>query len=137
MTMSRKQYKIQQRYKILIAPSYITSFKLEDILYYLYMTGREICNQVPKVKMAKIMSRIFLHTGSLGSPKSFICNVLPLVASERCDRLRRCVSTLANLPETHEMLRKTCRDFAENELKPIAANLDKDHKFPLEQVMKP
>lgn len=78
------------------------------------------------------MSRSFLV--SLGSPKSFICNVLPLVASERCERLRRCVSSLANLPETHEMLRKTCRDFAENELKPIAGNLDKDHKFPLEQI---
>lgn len=99
------------------------------------MTGREICSQVPKVKMAKLMSRSFLV--SLGSPKSFICNVLPLVASERCERLRRCVSSLANLPETHEMLRKTCRDFAENELKPIAGNLDKDHKFPLEQVMNP
>ncbi|XP_074637085.1 short-chain specific acyl-CoA dehydrogenase, mitochondrial-like [Acropora palmata] len=82
--------------------------------------------------MAKIMSRSFLR--SLGSPKSFIFNVLPLVASERCEGLRRCVSSLANLPETHEMLRKTCRDFAENELKPIAGNLDKDHKFPLEQI---
>lgn len=129
MTISKKQY------RILLAPSYITFCKLEGIFNYSYMTGHEICNQVPKVKMAKIMSRSFLR--SLGSPKSFIFNVLPLVASERCEGLRRCVSSLANLPETHEMLRKTCRDFAENELKPIAGNLDKDHKFPLEQVMNP
>lgn len=48
--------------------------------------------------------------------------------------LRRHVASLARLPETHEMLRKTCRDFADNELIPIAGNLDKDHRYPTEQV---
>lgn len=33
------------------------------------------------------------------------------------------------------MLQKTCRDFAEAELKPIAAELDREHKFPAEQVI--
>ena len=47
---------------------------------------------------------------------------------------RRSISNLAKLPETHEMLRQTCRDFADKELAPIAASLDKEHKFPLEQV---
>jgi butyryl-CoA dehydrogenase len=32
------------------------------------------------------------------------------------------------------MLQKTCRDFAEGELKPIAAKLDREHLFPEEQV---
>lgn len=32
------------------------------------------------------------------------------------------------------MLQKTCRDFVEAELKPIAAELDREHKFPAEQV---
>nr|KAG5702314.1 hypothetical protein BaRGS_002981 [Batillaria attramentaria] len=41
-----------------------------------------------------------------------------------------------SLPETHEMLRKTARDFADNELVPIAAKLDKECKFPKEQVKK-
>ncbi len=36
--------------------------------------------------------------------------------------------------ETHAMLRKTCRDFAEKELKPIAAALDREHRYPTEQV---
>ncbi|XP_053136464.1 short-chain specific acyl-CoA dehydrogenase, mitochondrial isoform X2 [Hemicordylus capensis] len=40
------------------------------------------------------------------------------------------------LPETHQMLRQTCRDFAEKELVPIAAQLDKEHRFPAEQVKK-
>lgn len=44
------------------------------------------------------------------------------------------MASLARLPETHEMLRKTCRDFADNELIPIAGNLDKDHRYPTEQV---
>ncbi|KAL9980973.1 hypothetical protein ACROYT_G009622 [Oculina patagonica] len=34
------------------------------------------------------------------------------------------------------MLRKTCRDFADKELAPIAASLDKEHKYPEEQVRK-
>ncbi|XP_033118920.1 short-chain specific acyl-CoA dehydrogenase, mitochondrial-like isoform X2 [Anneissia japonica] len=42
--------------------------------------------------------------------------------------------SLAALSETHEMLRKTCRDFADNELAPIAGQLDKEHRFPKEQV---
>lgn len=48
----------------------------------------------------------------------------------------RTVSSLVELPETHEMLRKTCRDFADKELIPIAAKLDKQHLFPTEQVKK-
>lgn len=47
----------------------------------------------------------------------------------------RCFS-LASLPETHKMLQKTCRDFAEGELKPIAAKLDREHLFPEEQIKK-
>ena len=43
-------------------------------------------------------------------------------------------SCLASLPETHQMLRKTCRDFADKELVPIAAKLDKECRFPKEQV---
>ncbi|XP_073737102.1 short-chain specific acyl-CoA dehydrogenase, mitochondrial isoform X2 [Callorhinus ursinus] len=38
------------------------------------------------------------------------------------------------LPETHRMLRQTCREFAEKELVPIAAQLDKEHRFPAAQV---
>ncbi|POI35786.1 hypothetical protein CIB84_000460 [Bambusicola thoracicus] len=40
------------------------------------------------------------------------------------------------LPETHQMLRQTCRDFAEKELMPLAAELDREHRFPAEQVKK-
>lgn len=76
--------------------------------------------------------RIFFS--SLGFPKCLISNVLPRIGSQTCIRIRRRVSSLAKLPETHEMLRQTCRDFAEKELKPIAASLDKDHKYPLEQI---
>lgn len=34
------------------------------------------------------------------------------------------------------MLQKTCRDFAEGELKPIAAKLDREHLYPKEQIKK-
>lgn len=46
----------------------------------------------------------------------------------------RCLSQLAELPELHQMMRQTCRDYAQRELAPIAAQLDKEHKFPAKQV---
>lgn len=39
-----------------------------------------------------------------------------------------------DLSETHVLLRKTCRDFANNKLKPVAAKLDKEHLYPTEQI---
>lgn len=38
------------------------------------------------------------------------------------------------LSETHELLRKTCRDFATNKLKPIAAKHDQEHLYPADQI---
>jgi len=38
------------------------------------------------------------------------------------------------LSETHEMLRSTCRDFADKELIPNAARIDKNHEFPAAAV---
>lgn len=48
--------------------------------------------------------------------------------------IKRSISSLSSLSETHRLLYKTCRDFAEGELKPIAAKVDKDHLFPEKQV---
>nr|CAD7442970.1 unnamed protein product [Timema bartmani] len=45
-------------------------------------------------------------------------------------------SSLISLPDTHKMLQKTCRDFAEAELKPIASKIDKEHLYPKEQISK-
>ena len=38
------------------------------------------------------------------------------------------VAPLGELAEEHEMLRQTCRDFAQQQLKPIAAELDREHR---------
>lgn len=46
----------------------------------------------------------------------------------------RCLSSLADLPETHKMLQKSCRDFVDNELIPIAGKLDKEHTYPKDVV---
>ncbi len=40
------------------------------------------------------------------------------------------------LKEEHVMIAQTCRNFADTELKPIAGKLDKEHRFPAEQVKK-
>ena len=46
----------------------------------------------------------------------------------------RAISYMSGLSETHEMLRQTCRDFADNELAPIAGKLDNESLYPREQV---
>lgn len=48
----------------------------------------------------------------------------------------RGIASLAALPETHQLLQKTCRDFAEAELKPIASKIDREHLYPKEQIKK-
>ena len=43
-------------------------------------------------------------------------------------------SALASLPETHQILKKTIRDYVDKEIVPIAGNLDKTGSYPAEQV---
>jgi len=57
------------------------------------------------------------------------------------DRSRRDMSSLGEatftqLPEIHQMLKDTCRQFAENELWPIAGQIDKTCEYPEKQVLK-
>ncbi|KAG8234849.1 hypothetical protein J437_LFUL014698 [Ladona fulva] len=67
----------------------------------------------------------------LAFPKSRVLNL-----AKCCQHyvLARDIASLSSLPETHQMLQKTCRDFAEGELKPIAAQLDKEHMYPKKQI---
>nr|CAH7738969.1 unnamed protein product [Callosobruchus chinensis] len=50
--------------------------------------------------------------------------------------VHRGIASLSALSETHQMLQQTCRDFAEGELKPLAAKIDKEHLYPQEQIKK-
>ncbi|XP_068218392.1 short-chain specific acyl-CoA dehydrogenase, mitochondrial [Palaemon carinicauda] len=45
-------------------------------------------------------------------------------------------ASISALSETHDMLKKTCRDFAESELVPNAGKFDKDGRFPMELIKK-
>ena len=45
-------------------------------------------------------------------------------------------ATFISLPETHQMLQETCRQFAETEIWPIASQIDKTGEFPEENVKK-
>lgn len=47
----------------------------------------------------------------------------------------RSLSSFYKLSDEHLLLQKTCKDFAERELKPIAGELDRNQIFPAEQVM--
>ncbi|XP_038213176.1 short-chain specific acyl-CoA dehydrogenase, mitochondrial isoform X1 [Zerene cesonia] len=49
---------------------------------------------------------------------------------------KRSIASLAALPDTYQMLYKTCRDFAEQELKPNAAKFDREHLYPGDAIKK-
>ncbi|XP_075983657.1 activator-recruited cofactor subunit 42 [Anticarsia gemmatalis] len=51
-------------------------------------------------------------------------------------RQTRCIASLSALPDTYQMLYKTCRDFAEGELKPNAAKYDREHLYPGDAIKK-
>ncbi|XP_049879306.1 short-chain specific acyl-CoA dehydrogenase, mitochondrial [Pectinophora gossypiella] len=59
-----------------------------------------------------------------------------LVFAPTAVRQSRCIASLSALPDTYQMLYKTCRDFAEGELKPNAAKYDRDHLYPGEAIKK-
>lgn len=46
----------------------------------------------------------------------------------------RGIACLAALSETHQILQKTCRDFANAELAPLARQHDREQLYPAEQV---
>ncbi|KAK2143150.1 hypothetical protein LSH36_873g00013 [Paralvinella palmiformis] len=45
------------------------------------------------------------------------------------------ITALASLPDTHQMLRQTLKDWSDKELKPIAGKLDKTAMYPKEQIL--
>ncbi|KAF9795731.1 hypothetical protein SFRURICE_018859 [Spodoptera frugiperda] len=51
-------------------------------------------------------------------------------------RQTRCIASLSALSDTYQMLYKTCRDFAEGELKPNAAKFDREHLYPGDAIKK-
>ncbi|KAG8235729.1 hypothetical protein J437_LFUL016364 [Ladona fulva] len=63
-----------------------------------------------------------------------LCRIPKVFHNGTC--LYRSIHSLSSLPETHQMLHKTCRDFAEGELMPIAAKLDREHLYPKDQIRK-
>ncbi|XP_066149250.1 short-chain specific acyl-CoA dehydrogenase, mitochondrial [Euwallacea fornicatus] len=62
--------------------------------------------------------------------------LLTRVLQNACTRTHRGIASLSALSETHQMLQKTCRDFADGELKPVAAKNDRDHVYPKDQIKK-
>ncbi|KAL7648937.1 UNVERIFIED_CONTAM: hypothetical protein RMT77_000872 [Armadillidium vulgare] len=73
--------------------------------------------------------------------KSKLSTMSPVILLRPAENLlasafKRSMSGISSLSETHKMLKKTCRDFADSELKPVAGIFDKNCCFPKEQVKK-
>ena len=52
--------------------------------------------------------------------------------------IQRGITTTSSafLPEEHQMLQQSCRDFADAELVPVAGEIDREHRFPTEEIKK-
>jgi len=72
--------------------------------------------------------------------KKLTCHYLSPASFNGCRRDMSSSSlgeaTFTQLPEIHQMLKDTCRQFAENELWPIAGQIDKTCDYPEKQVLK-
>lgn len=76
----------------------------------------------------------------------FFCFIFVEISNRTCSHIilkwftknlqRKSIVSLASLSETHQLLYKTCRDFGEGELKPVAAKTDQKKLFPKKQVGK-
>uniref|UniRef100_A0A8C7IEA3 Short-chain specific acyl-CoA dehydrogenase, mitochondrial n=1 Tax=Oncorhynchus kisutch TaxID=8019 RepID=A0A8C7IEA3_ONCKI len=73
-------------------------------------------------------------SSSYNTKASLSLSFSPFPALGLCVSGCRSLSSLAELPEMHQMMRQTCRDYADRELGPIAGKLDKEHLFPAQQV---
>lgn len=71
-------------------------------------------------------------SGFFAAPRILQC----LRRSAVCQTCIRRISALPLLPETHQLLRQTMHNFSDQELKPIAAKLDKEQVYPKEQIKK-
>lgn len=61
---------------------------------------------------------------------------LLLARARRAGASARCVSTTFGLSDVHQEIQRTCRNFAEQELKPIAAETDRTSVYPAEKISK-
>lgn len=63
-------------------------------------------------------------------------NKIRLITNKMMAISSRPISNIQSMvfSETHEMLRSTCRDFADKELAPAAAKIDKTHVYPDELI---
>ncbi|KAM4827380.1 short-chain specific acyl-CoA dehydrogenase, mitochondrial [Thomomys bottae] len=97
----------------------------------------ERARPLPQIACPRSLSRAWAfrargpHRYPHGPPASS-----PAAVRRRDWRRLHTIYQSVELPETHQMLRQTCRDFAEKELIPIAAQLDREHLFPKAQVKK-
>lgn len=84
------------------------------------------------INMGKLY-RIFFTKQTLFTTEVFKCIK---ISAPACVRQSRSIASLSALPDTYQMLYKTCRDFAEGELKPNAAKYDRDHLYPGDAIKK-
>ena len=75
-----------------------------------------------------LSSRLIANSTKLGRKKCLSMSFLKLQKSVETSELQRQNYTehkFTELPEEHQMLKDTCRNFAEKELWPIAGEIDK------------
>lgn len=69
--------------------------------------------------------------------KKLCCSILPRKSGQNIFKRVSSIREISNnycLPQTHKILQDTCRRFSDEQLRPIAGKIDKEHLFPKEQI---
>ncbi|GFY49593.1 short-chain specific acyl-CoA dehydrogenase, mitochondrial [Trichonephila inaurata madagascariensis] len=64
-------------------------------------------------------------------------SILPRKSGQNVFKIISSVREISNnycLPQTHKILQDTCRKFSDEQLRPVAGKIDKEHLFPKEQI---
>ena len=105
------------------------NFYLRCILNEHYRKGSKRCfstlQNLPSTKNSNAAKTFKIFESNEG----FKCHIN---SQTSCPKLSSSFSgaALIDLPETHQMLKDTCRQFAEAELWPVAGKLDKECRYP-------
>ncbi|TRY99001.1 hypothetical protein DNTS_011973 [Danionella cerebrum] len=91
---------------------------------------RDVCSEWSSLAIANNLPLCSPSEAKSESDRSFLISSVLLSFSGGV----RGLAHLAELPELHQMMRQTCRDYAQKELAPIAPRLDREHSFPAAQV---
>ena len=96
--------------------------------------ARQLAKFRGKIKILRSLMSLSKRLVSLSNALVKLPLVVIDVAAVRSASTSAAAVSIIDLPDTHQMLKETCRNFTETVLKPVAAEIDRTHKYPEKEV---